>query len=73
MTETFTNFVGGRWVPSRTGETFENENPAVKGSNLGLFQSSGPDDIDEASAGADAAGRAVRRTPLAPQSRALRR
>jgi len=64
MTETFTNFVGGRWVPSRTGETFENENPAVKGSNLGLFQSSGPDDIDEAIAVADAAFRAWRRTPL---------
>ena len=64
MTETFTNFVGGRWVPSRTGETFENENPAVKGSNLGLFQSSGPDDIDEAIAVADAAFRPWRRTPL---------
>jgi aldehyde dehydrogenase (NAD+) len=64
MTETFRNFVGGRWVPSRTGETFENENPAVKGSNLGLFQSSGPDDIDEAIAVADAAFRAWRRTPL---------
>jgi aldehyde dehydrogenase (NAD+) len=64
MTETFRNFVGGRWVPSRTGETFENENPAVKGSNLGLFQSSGPDDIDEAIALADAAFRAWRRTPL---------
>src|SRR5258705_1806447 len=64
MTETFSNFVGGRWVPSRTGETFENENPAVKGSNLGLFQSSGPGDIDEAIAVADAAFRAWRRTPL---------
>ena len=64
MTETFSNFVGGRWVPSRTGETFENENPAVKGSNLGLFQSSGPSDIDEAIAVADAAFRAWRRTPL---------
>src|SRR5258705_7525680 len=64
MTETFSNFVGGRWVPSRTGETFENETPAVKGRNLGLFQSSGPTDIDEAIAVAAAAFRAWRRTPL---------
>ena len=30
MTDTFKNFVNGRWTSSRTGETFENENPAVK-------------------------------------------
>jgi aldehyde dehydrogenase (NAD+) len=64
MPETFKNFVGGRWTLSRTGQTFENENPAIKGSNLGVFQSSGPDDIDEAIAVADAAFRAWRRTPL---------
>jgi len=64
MIECFKNFVGGRWTLSGTGQTFENENPAVKGSNLGVFQSSGPDDIDEAIAVADAAFRAWRRTPL---------
>jgi len=64
MPETFKNFVGGRWTISRTGQTFENENPAIRGSNLGLFQSSGPDDIDEAIAVADAAFLAWRRTPL---------
>jgi aldehyde dehydrogenase (NAD+) len=64
MPETFKNFVGGRWTLSRTGQTFENENPAIKGSNLGVFQSSGPDDIDEAIDVADAAFRAWRRTPL---------
>ena len=48
MTETFNNFVGGRWKASRTGQTFENENPAFKGSNLGFFQSSDVDDVDEA-------------------------
>jgi len=64
MPETFKNFVGGRWTISRTGQTFENETPAIRGSNLGLFQSSGPDDIDEAIAVADAAFLAWRRTPL---------
>ena len=54
VTDTFKNFVGGRWKSSRTGQTFENENPAVKGSNLGFFQSSSPEDIDEAIGAADA-------------------
>ena len=46
MTETFNNFVGGQWKASPTGQTFENENPASKGSNLGFFQSSNAGDVD---------------------------
>ena len=57
---TFDNFIDGRWKPSRTGQTFENENPAFKGSNLGFFQSSSPDDIDEAIGAAESAFRAWR-------------
>ena len=64
MIPTFDNFIDGRWQPSRTGEVFENENPASKGSNVGLFQSSSPDDIDEAIGAADAAFRAWRATPV---------
>ena len=62
MSETFKNFVGGQWKTSRSGQTFENENPASKGSNLGFFQSSGPDDIDEAIGEAEIAFRTWRRT-----------
>src|SRR5919106_2353974 len=65
MTDTFNNFIGDRWQPSRTGQTFENENPAAKGSNLGFFQSSSPDDIDEAVATAEAAFRTWRAVPVA--------
>jgi len=65
MTETFKNFVGGRWKASRTGQTFENENPASKGSNLGFFQSSGADDVDEAIGEAERAFRTWRRTTVA--------
>ena len=65
MSETFKNFVAGQWKTSRAGQTFENENPASKGSNLGLFQSSGADDIDEAVGAADAAFRVWRRTTVA--------
>jgi alpha-ketoglutaric semialdehyde dehydrogenase len=64
MTAAFENFIDGRWKPSRTGQTFGNENPASKGSNLGLFQSSSPDDIDEAIGAADTAFRGWRRTPV---------
>ena len=62
---TFQNFVGGHWKSSRTGQTFENENPAVRGSNLGFFQSSGAEDVDEAIQAAGAAFQSWRRTPVA--------
>jgi alpha-ketoglutaric semialdehyde dehydrogenase len=65
MTETFKNFVGGRWKASRTGQTFENENPAATGSNLGFFQSSDADDVDEAIGEAERAFRTWRRTTVA--------
>src|SRR2546425_5531843 len=65
MPDTFKNFIGGRCTASKAGQTFENENPAIKGSNLGFFQSSGPEDIDEAIGDAEVAFRAWRRTPVA--------
>jgi aldehyde dehydrogenase (NAD+) len=63
--ETFKNFVNGKWTSSRGGVTFENENPARRGSNIALFQSSTPEDVVEAIDAADAAFRTWRRTPLA--------
>ena len=65
MTDTFKNFVGGRWKSSPSGQTFEDENPAVKGSNLGLFQASSPEDIDDAIGAADGAFRTWRSMPVA--------
>jgi alpha-ketoglutaric semialdehyde dehydrogenase len=64
VAETFQNFVDGRWKSSQSGQTFENENPAFKGTNLGFFQSSSPADIDEAIGAAEIAFRAWRRTPV---------
>src|SRR5687767_9767184 len=62
--ETFRNFVNGEWKASRNGATFENENPALRGSNIGFFQSSTPEDVREAIDVADKAFRSWRRTPL---------
>jgi acyl-CoA reductase-like NAD-dependent aldehyde dehydrogenase len=64
MTATFDNFIDGQWRSSPTGQTFEDENPAAKGSNLGFFQSSSPDDIDEAIGAAETAFRAWRCMPV---------
>jgi aldehyde dehydrogenase (NAD+) len=64
MPDTFENFIGNRWKSSRRGQTFENENPAAKGSSLGLFQSSGPEDVDEAIGEAEVAFRTWRRTTV---------
>ena len=64
MGETFRNLVGGQWIPSRSGATCEDENPASRGSNLGLFQSSTAEDITLAIDAAAEAFRAWRRTPV---------
>jgi alpha-ketoglutaric semialdehyde dehydrogenase len=64
MIEPFENFIGGAWKPSRAGATFEDENPAVRGSNLGWFQASTADDVADAIDAAAEAFRTWRRTPL---------
>ena len=38
--KTFKNFIGGEWVESRTGHTFENLNPADTREVVGVFQKS---------------------------------
>jgi aldehyde dehydrogenase (NAD+) len=64
MSETFENFIDGQWKRSRSGSTFQDENPAFKGSNLGLFQSSTGDDVNEAITAAGTAFRTWRCTPV---------
>ncbi|HZI50524.1 MAG TPA: aldehyde dehydrogenase family protein, partial [Terriglobia bacterium] len=63
--ETFKNFVNGKWTGSRDGATFEDENPALRGSNVAMFPSSTPEDVREALDAADIAYRSWKRTPLA--------
>jgi alpha-ketoglutaric semialdehyde dehydrogenase len=61
----FNNFIGGRWMTSRSGEAFSDENPAIRGSSLGLFQLSTVEDVRQAIDAANQAFRSWRRTPVA--------
>ena len=60
---TYTNFIDGRWVPSSSGQTFENRNPANTDDLIGLFQTSTRADVEAA---LDAAERAYRTWRLVP-------
>src|SRR3954454_1177054 len=51
----YKNLIGGEWVESRTGRTFENLNPADTRDVVGIFQSSDRTDVDDAVAAAKAA------------------
>jgi aldehyde dehydrogenase (NAD+) len=45
---TFHNYIDGAWIPSRSGRTFENRNPADRDDLIGLFQDSNRDDVEAA-------------------------
>jgi len=63
MAETYLNYIGGRWVPASTGETYLNINPARPDEVIGEFQRSGPSDVDTAVGAATRARDEWRRTP----------
>ena len=44
----YKNLIGGEWVESRTGKTFENLNPADTRDLVGIFQASSKQDVDDA-------------------------
>jgi aldehyde dehydrogenase (NAD+) len=62
MSQDFLNFIGGKWVPARSGRTFANLNPAT-GATLGEFPDSGHEDVDAA---VNAARQAMRGWQLTP-------
>jgi len=63
---TFHNFIDGAWVPSGSGNLFENRNPADAGDLIGLFQKSTREDVAQA---IEAAERAYRQWRLVPAPR----
>jgi aldehyde dehydrogenase (NAD+) len=60
---TYSNYIDGGWIPSASGETFENRNPANTGDVIGLFQKSTRADVEAA---LQAAGRAYSTWRLVP-------
>ena len=48
----YKNYVDGQWVPSASGHTFENRNPANTDDLIGVFQQSNTQDVDAAIAAA---------------------
>ena len=62
----YKNYIGGEWVESRTGQTYENLNPADTRDVIGVFQRSDKRDVDDA---ASAARQAFERWRLVPAPR----
>ncbi len=60
---TFKNYINGQWVDSKSGQTFENRNPANTSEVLGHFQKSTADDVKLA---IDAASEAYKSWRLVP-------
>ena len=60
---TYGNYIDGQWVPSASGETFENRSPANTDDLIGVFQHSNRQDVDAA---LDAARRAYESWRLVP-------
>src|SRR5436189_3130267 len=61
--KTYKNFIGGTWMASHSGQTFENLNPADTRDVIGVFQASDKRDVDDAVA---AAKQAFERWRLVP-------
>ena len=68
---TFTNFVDGRWVPSESGATLENRNPANARELIGLFADSTANDAVAAVAAAKRAFASWRLVPAPKRAEIL--
>ena len=62
----YKNLIGGEWVESRSGRSFENQNPANTKDVVGIFPRSSHDDVNDA---VEAAKRAFERWRLTPAPR----
>jgi aldehyde dehydrogenase (NAD+) len=60
---TYQNYIGGEWVPSSSGETFENLNPADTRELIGRFPLSTAEDVNRAVEAAKSAADRWRKLP----------
>ncbi len=63
MSTVHKNFIAGKWVSSRSRETFANINPARQSEVVGRFQQSTPEDVGRAVEAAAAAQAGWKKTP----------
>ncbi len=71
-TKTFQNYIGGEWVDSASGDTFESTSPAT-GDSIGIFPKSNAEDVDRAVAAAKAAFEEWRLVPAPKRGEILYR
>jgi alpha-ketoglutaric semialdehyde dehydrogenase len=71
-TKTFQNYIGGEWVDSASGDTFESTSPAT-GDAIGSFPRSNAEDVDRAVAAAKAAFEEWRLVPAPKRGEILYR
>jgi aldehyde dehydrogenase (NAD+) len=69
----YKNFINGKWVASKSGQTFENRNPADTDDVVGVFQKSTPEDVNEAIAAAAEAYKKWRLVPAPKRGEILYR
>jgi len=67
----YKNFINGEWVASKTGETFENRNPADTRELVGVFQKSDQRDVEKAVAAAREAFKSWRLVPAPKRAEIL--
>jgi acyl-CoA reductase-like NAD-dependent aldehyde dehydrogenase len=48
MVRLYKNYIDGKWVQAGSGETFENRNPGNRKDLIGVFPTSGQEDVDAA-------------------------
>ncbi len=73
MSKQYLNFIGGKYVPARSGKTYENRNPANTDDLIGIFPASDQSDVADAVAAARAAYPAWRQMPAPRRGEIMRR
>ncbi len=69
----YKNFIDGRWVPSVTGKTYENRNPANYDEIIGIFPQSNYEDVEKAVSAAKRAYEHWRKVPAPKRGEILRK
>jgi aldehyde dehydrogenase (NAD+) len=73
MEKVYRNFIDGKWVPSKTGRTYEDINPANYEEVIGIFPQSSAEDVEMAVSSAKRAFEFWRKVPAPKRGEILRK